>query len=134
MESYYYLIPPMGDEMGYTVNFSNLIFGSDYTENQLESVRLSPIPYNYLRSFHTEVLPENGKQLIVLNEAYEKGWTAFCGLVPCKAEHVTVNNWANGWVFEGKRDASGIKFIFLPELLEYLGLLILIPVAIFTFR
>ncbi|KKS26766.1 MAG: hypothetical protein UU86_C0032G0008, partial [candidate division WWE3 bacterium GW2011_GWC1_42_102] len=33
-----------------------------------------------------------------------------------------------------KRDASGIKFIFLPELLEYLGLLILIPVAIFTFR
>ena len=134
MTSYYYLIPPMGGEMGYTVNFSNLVFGTDYTENQLESVRLSPVPYNYLRSFHTEVLPVAGKQLVVLNEAYEKGWAAFCGLKPCNAKHVTVNNWANGWVFEGKSDASGIKFIFLPELLEYLGLLILIPTAIFIFK
>jgi len=134
MESNYYLIPPMGEEMGYTVNFSNLIFGSDYTENQLESVRLSPVPYNYLRSFHTGVLPEEGKQLVVLNEAFEKGWTAFCGIMPCNAKHITVNNWANGWVFEGKKDVSGIKFIFLPELLEYLGLLVLVPVSIYVFK
>ena len=134
MESYHYLIPPMGEEMGYTVNFSNLVFGSDYTENQLESVRLSPIPYNYLRSFHTGVLPDTGEQLVVLNEAYEKGWAAFCGLKPCNARHVTVNNWSNGWVFKAKIDSSGIKFIFLPELLEYLGLLILIPVALYVFR
>jgi len=134
MKSYHYLIPPMGEEMGYTVNFSNLVFGSDYTENQLESVRLSPVPYNYLRSFHTDVLPDPGEQLVVLNEAYENGWSAFCGIKLCNAKHVTVNNWANGWVFETKRDVSGIKFIFWPELLEYLGLLVLIPVAVYSLR
>jgi len=27
------------------------------------------------------------------------GWVAMCGVLPCKADHVKVNNWANGWIF-----------------------------------
>jgi len=37
-------------------------------------------------------------------------------------------------VFETKKEVSGIKFIFLPQLLEYLGLLVLIPVAIYAIK
>lgn len=133
MESHYYLIPPMGERTGYTVNFSNLIFGNDYTENQLESIRMYPVPYSYLHSFH--VLPESQKKnLVVLNEAYEKGWVALCGLTPCKAEHVTVNNWSNGWVLDTDKDTSAVKFVFWPELLEYLGLLALVPVSIYALK
>ncbi len=134
MQSYYYLIPSMGDEMGYTVNFSNLVFGSDYTENQLEAVRMTPIPHDYLRNYHTEVISEEGSKLLVLNEAYEKGWVAWCGIAPCKARHVTVNNWANGWIFDSGRGVSGVKFIFWPEVFEYVGLLILVPLGFYFFR
>jgi len=134
MQSYYYLIPPMGNEMGYTVNFSNLVFGNDYTENQLEVVRMTPMPYEYLRNYHTEVAPDTGAKLLVLNEAYEKGWVALCGVAPCKARHVSVNNWANGWVFDTAADISRVRFIFWPEILEYIGLLILPLLAFYFIR
>lgn len=131
MKSYYYLIPPMGEETGYTVNFSNLVFGSDYTENQVELVKMTPVPYEYLRNYHTQIPSNEGTKLVVLNEAYEKGWLAVCGVTPCKARHVRVNNWSNGWVFDSNTDTSRVKFIFWPEILEYVGFFMLVPLVVF---
>lgn len=134
MKSYFYLIPPMGEEMGYTVNFSNLVFGADSTINQLEKVYMSPVAYDYLRGLHSSAPRVTDKGLVVLNESYEGGWLALCGVLPCKAEHVMVNNWSNGWVFSEPPDLSKIKLVFWPELLEYAGALLLIPVVLFLFK
>lgn len=65
-----------------------------------------------------------GKRFVVSNDqAYDNGWVAWCGIKPCQAEHVLVNNWANGWVFDSTADTGTkkITIIFWPQVLEYLG-------------
>lgn len=125
MTAQYFLIPPMGEGRGYTVNFSNLVFGDSVSINDLEYVALTPFPYDLVRGIHRPL--QMGENLLVYNQAYEKGWTAFCGLLPCRAEHVVVNNWANGWVFDNPAvfpgEANQVKVVFWPQILEYLGLL-----------
>lgn len=62
---------------------------------------------------------------IYLNQSYDKGWLVLCNRELCKAKHVVVNNWANGWVFEGPMPKD-ITVIFWPQYLEYLGLVLLL--------
>ncbi len=68
-----------------------------------------------------------GERTLVLSQAFHKGWVAFAwdGFVPKEVgEHVLVNNWANGWVLNGRYEGvEEIKIVFLPQLLEYLGFL-----------
>ncbi len=104
----YFLVPPMGDGRGYTVNISNLTFGGSVSVNDLEYISLTPFPYNFVKNLHRELEQVKGnKQLLVFNQAFESGFVAFCGFRLCPAEHVMVNNWANGWVFEGTADEVG---------------------------
>lgn len=152
----YFLIPPMGKGRGYTVNFSNLVFGNSVSINDLEYVALVPFPYNLLKSVHKDISRVNthsdtpyspnsansslGGSLLVYNQSFESGWIAWCGLKPCKTKHVMVNNWANGWVFynpqEGKELMLGKNVIvfFWPQILEYFGFLVLIGWVFYTFR
>jgi hypothetical protein len=115
----YFLIPPMGDGTGYTVNASNLIFGTSVSINDLEYVALVPFPYNLVKSIHKPLATGTG--LLVYDQAFENGWVAFCGMVPCRANHVLVNNWANGWVFDDGVPVKSATVIFWPQILEYLG-------------
>jgi hypothetical protein len=123
-ETAYYMIPPMDNGRGYTVNLSNLVFGEGESVNDLKYIALTPIPYNFFRSIHQEPRSSAGENLYVLNEAYEVGWVAFCGYLPCRADHVMVNNWSNGWIFS-LEVPSNIRVLFLPQLLQYLGFALL---------
>ena len=68
-------------------------------------------------------------ELLLLNQGYDSGWIALCGLRPCPAKHVKVNNWANGWVFESqtsKTPVEKITLFFWPQILQYIGFLALL--------
>ncbi|MBP7785933.1 hypothetical protein KA062_01615 [Patescibacteria group bacterium] len=119
--SYFYLVPPLGDGVGYTVNISNYVFGNTNSTNELKYLSLIPLSYNTIKNIEvsSESLIEN-HQTFVLNEAYDPGWVAICGFGKCDAKHVKVNNWANGWVFENGIP-NHVNVIFWPQLLEYFG-------------
>ncbi len=139
-EKHYFLVPPMGEGRGYTLNVSNLVFGNTDSSNELRSISFSPVPYDYILGLY-DISPDelfiSGKDLVVYNQSFEKNWIALCGLRLCPAKHVKVNNWANGWVFEGASlegspDASSdgsfsafsmgkITIIFWPQILQYIG-------------
>lgn len=122
----YFLIPPMGNGYGFTVNVSSLVFGKSGSKNDLKSISMSPVPYNFIRSLNKGDEVKDGK-LLVYNQAYEKGWVALCGTFKlCSANHVIANGWANGWVLDPSEDLDKVKVAFWPELLEILGFGILI--------
>ncbi|HVZ66853.1 MAG TPA: hypothetical protein VG917_01195 [Patescibacteria group bacterium] len=81
--------------------------------------------------------------LIELFKAYNPGWKAYdmtnTGGIKSSLPflfnkeiktHVLVNNWANGWVLDGSKKSYNITIVYLPQYLEYIGLIML--VFIFT--
>ncbi len=136
---------------GYKLTIENTSIGDDRSVNSYDDIGVYPFPfdfvggirvvdeslvnsvalngivkptYNKLSNFIYKINVSNIKnqQIIVVNQAYEHGWIAFCGLGLCQAEHVLVNNWANGWVFNGSRPLPDVvTIIFWPQILEYLG-------------
>ncbi|MBU1132879.1 hypothetical protein KKG08_01255 [Patescibacteria group bacterium] len=128
MTSAFYMISPMGKGKGYTINLSNTVFGEETSINELEYISLVPISYDLITSLKSS-LPssENSEvqKLFVLNEAYDIGWLAFCGNNLCNARHVEVNNWSNGWVFDGDIP-DNVKIIFWPQYLQYFGYFLLV--------
>ena len=133
METYYYLVSPMGEGTGYTVNISNYVFGNTMSKNELEYVSLVPIPYRSVEKIKILEPSEGINDLLVLNEAYDKGWFTICGPLPCMADHVKVNNWSNGWVFKDVVK-NNVSFIYLPQILEWAGFVILSLIALFSFK
>lgn len=124
--THYFVVPPMGKGQGYTVNLSSLVFGDTDSENHLRSVSFTRLPYGVLNSAYIrdpEEFYEEKGSLLVYNESFEPGWLAFCGWKPCFANHVKVNGWANGWVFDSDVSAKDIAIVFWPNILEYLGFL-----------
>ena len=60
------------------------------------------------------------------SQAYDYGWTAMCGLLPCRnVNHVLVDSWANGWVFDEVRRTK-ITLLFVPQILQKLGFLLIL--------
>ena len=109
---------------GYTFNLNNLVFGDGTSINDLAYISLTPFPYDFLRTLHQEVPHASTEKMYVLNEAFENGWTAFCGFKVCTAKHIMVDNWSNGWVFKDGVVPSNIKIVFIPQFLQYLGFLV----------
>jgi len=71
----------------------------------------------------------DGPILLTLYQSFEKGWIASQG------KHVLVNNWANGWIIDNnsKKESQEIIIFFWPQLLEYLGFL-LIPITLILIK
>lgn len=91
-------------------------------------------------SFYQVTLgPSDGSQTLVLSQSFHQGWQAFKVEGPSIKrikDHVLVNNWANGWLLEAG-ESEKILLIFLPQLLEYLGFLLLLfscPTAYFLLK
>jgi len=129
LKSNYYLIPPFSKGVGYTLNISNMVFGNIVTTNELSYVSFTPVDYNFIKNIYIGDISTvtNKNNLFVYNEAFDPGWLAFCEGELCKAKHVKVNNWSNGWAFEGPIP-DNIKVVFWPQYLEYGGFaLLLIP-------
>lgn len=142
------LVPPANDGgVGYDIHLDNYAAGRVPSTNRIEDIEMSPFPYNFVTSlgfaptsFKTnitslklvslkEFLPNfyllsyinsaNSEGLIVLNKSYDRGWVMFGG------NHLIFDGWANGWLM--KANSKGYRLIvYLPQLLEFAGLLILI--------
>jgi hypothetical protein len=133
-DSAFYLLPPMGNGSGYTLNISNLVFGDGISINDLQYISLTPVPYMYMRTAHTPLAKNSHDKVFVLYEAFERGWVLFCGLKPCDAKHVMVNNWANGWIFEGGQIPDNVRVYFWPQVLQYVGFVLLVSLVFFYAR
>lgn len=82
-----------------------------------------------------EVTPSKTTTFITLSQGYNRGWLAYHlkkpttvnKLVPflfaTPLPHTKVNNWENGWTLSPNSEGEVI-IIYLPQLLEYAGLLI----------
>ncbi len=142
--SYLIQSPMTFDGIGYTFHFDNRSVGNNRSVNELGAVEVYPFPYKFLKNLFLTNLTE-GKSLeyldvsvshpnqslykvkpdkvgtIVLSQAYDKGWVAYQGGKIIK-DHFLVNNWENGW----KVDNTGeITIIYAPQLLQYLGFVLL---------
>jgi hypothetical protein len=118
--TYYFMVPPMGEGVGYTVNVSNYVFGDTMSKNELKYLSLIPISYDLIKNIEVSEPKKVVGNLYVLNEAFDPGWLALCGVWKCNADHVKVNNWANGWVFENNTPGT-VRVVFWPQILEYIG-------------
>lgn len=140
--------PTFPSEVELTITLSNASYNQYTSINDLESITL----YS-LGAMQTLPVPETGKSILIspkqishpisglyiislppgtstdiltLNQSFDTGWVAFDASHTELQGHVLVNNWANGWRLTG--DNRSVIIIFLPQLLEYLGfVLLLIP-------
>ncbi len=77
--------------------------------------------------------PQKTGQTIILSQSYDPGWIAFTQTplfpyIKPVGTHVLVNNWANGWVLDGKETQQTIYLFFWPQALVFIGI-ILLPLA-----
>ena len=145
---------------GYIFGFQNISFSETSTVNKLHSLEIYALPFDFIKkikfikrdslvnkpiysdfiktrknnySKFTILEGSSFYDTVVLNQAYDPGWVALCGLGKCDAQHVKVNNWANGWVFKNSVP-NNVKLIFWPQYLEFLGFLLLALLLVFSFR
>ncbi|MBU4210863.1 hypothetical protein KKC08_02895 [Patescibacteria group bacterium] len=81
--------------------------------------------------------PLTPQSTIVLNQSFDSGWIAFYfnGIKPVFLKnHILVNNWANGWNIDNIPQNANLYIFFWPQLLEFLGFALLIPVFIYIFK
>ena len=156
--SYFIQPPMEKDGLGYTLHFDNISIGKTKTINDLGKITINLIPFDFLASlklvppkqennnhskkafditnfevyhpnpsfYKVKIKNLNNTEpfLLTLSQSFEKGWIASQG------KHVLVNNWANGWLIDSPSEEKSQEIIifFWPQLLEYLGFL-LIPVS-----
>lgn len=169
MKTDYFIIPPYFNGQGYNLLLNNYSIGEVPTINRIRKIKIIPFPYNFFQSIRwrsekssgpqpadrlvkvsinqrlpflyrakiSSTLPDN--PLLVLDQAYEKNWKAFVNGQELK-NHLLVNNWANGWLIDGKRchpkgGVCNVTIIFWPQFLEFFGfgLMIITLIIIFLF-
>jgi hypothetical protein len=126
-KSYYVLPPGSPYGTGWSLHFDNVSIGQDKSVNDIGSIKIYPIPFDFLKRLRFASSASAGdfnKELLVYSQSYDPGWVAFVGRKKIK-EHVLVNNWANGWLIEpGQKEK--VKIIYWPQYLEYLGFLLVL--------
>jgi hypothetical protein len=140
-----FIVPALDDHgAGYTLNWNNFTIHGRTTINEIQSVKLfetahivstiteksatSSAAYTIYRAlpiFYTVRVSSNiaDTAVLTLNQSFENGWVAWGA-----GKHVLVNNWANGWVLPATSKATTIYIFFWPQILEWVGLL-MIPVV-----
>lgn len=158
----YFILPPLEKSgLSYTLHFDNVAAGDRETINDLENITITPIPFNYLTSTYFEngknitksyntsykikhpnpatyVLDLEGQvkdNTLVLSQSFDKGWMALSftkKAVDYLGDHQFINNWANGWRIE-KDGNQKILIFYLPQILEFLGFLLILIFTIYLF-
>ena len=149
------------DGLGYILHFDNISIGRTKAVNDLGKITVNLIPFDFLASlklvppeqennnhskeafditnfevyhpnpsfYRIKIKNLNNTEpiLLTLSQSFEKGWQASQG------KHVLVNNWANGWLIDNpsEEESQEIIIFFWPQILEYLGIL-LIPITLLT--
>lgn len=118
----------------------------------------SPLSFSHPNpSFYSFTLPQTSHTMLILSQAYDTGWKAYAiDHIPSPIDylfpflfgveeknHVKINNWENGWNFQGSEinnsqssivnNKSSIILVYLPQYLEYVGFGILGGYTIFLF-
>lgn len=137
-----YLLIPSGkfDGVGYNLNFNNVSIGSDETINDLQSVEVYPIPYEFLSNLviANPNLTSPLNNFFVFHQSFDPGWRAFVfsdtptffdktfPFVRGKqlSGHVIFNNWENAWDTNSVSTANVVT-TFIPQYIEYAGLIVL---------
>jgi hypothetical protein len=150
----HFLIPSYSDGgAGYKLTIENTSMGGEKAVNVYDDIGVYPFPYDFASEIEVSSMSGTtsgsplltptfnrvsnfiysannieikGRSTVVLDQAFENGWVEWCGLRPCSAEHVVVNNWANGWVFDQEKPAGSVVIFFWPQVLEYAGFIALI--------
>lgn len=154
----YFLLPPTGEDIGYTLSIDNISYGNYESINDLKNVTVIPFPYNFLSKVYysdsqkssiksqidtisfsdtrfkwNALIPaQNKESVIALYQSYHPGWIAFQN--GSLLQHVLVNNWANGWILREDSSKSSVFIIFWPQYLEYFGLILILISFIALYR
>lgn len=133
-----FLLPPMSknaDGSGYDLNINNLGVKGIPSINDISSVSIVPFPYNWLSNIKSKNPGSNSEKIFVLSSSYEAGFRAYEGNLFGKElkNHVLVNGWANGWSLDDK-ETETIYIVYWPQVLEYLGFVVLLIVPIYLLR
>ena len=131
---------------------TSLVLKPTNFENQSKTYRLKvvhPNPSLYwipLNQFDKHL--DQSSLTIALSQAYHQGWQAYVTknnipnlLAPIFGKkinrHLLLNNWQNGWLIDNDQinevNQKKIVIIFLPQILPYLGLIILFLFLVFLF-
>ncbi|MDD4937978.1 MAG: hypothetical protein PHX34_03085 [Candidatus Shapirobacteria bacterium] len=165
----FFIIPSnIPDEIEYNFNFESKSFNKKTTINDINSLQLYLIPYNYFNNlkliapqiselqnnlnyqpkdvkhpnetFYKINLPiKTENKLIILYQSYSPEWLAFSKtnkfpfISPLK-NHTTINNWGNAWELPNNIDPSTVYILFWPQILEFLGLGLIISSLIWVFK
>lgn len=154
-QSYYLIPPRYSDAKGNKITVKNESYSNTNSINDFSKINIWHFPYKYLKSikifsqqtkqncdqvkilkvrhvnsfwYSTNLLNAKcSNQFIVLSQAYHPGWI---GLSKTNSgwqalPHVKVNNWANGWDLSSLDGENTIYLIFWPQILEFIGLVML---------
>lgn len=157
--TYNFLVPPMDEFDNYTLSINALSYGSFPSISQIDSFSVYSIdssifypsssipnqnfPLNFQNifpnnSFIKVTLPStnNSHQYLTLYQSYDSAWLAFyfdsygrLQLLP----HYLLNNWANAWDMSSLQNQT-IYILFWPQLLEFLGFILLLIPLIFCLK
>ena len=113
-----------------TILFNNPTYNSSPSINDIKDISIYQIPYEDI--IKTKIISppiDQNKSYFVYHQAYHQGWLAFYfdGLKPIFLKnHVLVNNWENGWLLPitNYQLQNNIHVIFWPQILEYLGFIL----------
>lgn len=133
--------------IGYSIIFNNISIGKNESINDLKQVNVYPIPYELISSIKLSLEDNLNTNIITNDAAYDDAWAAY--IVPEEnfinkalpfingqkiEKHVKLNGWANGWDVDSSKfkvQNSKLVIVFMPQYLEYLGLILAgIPIAI----
>lgn len=152
-----FLLPPMKNGNGFDININNFGIKGTPSVNHLKSIQVTPFDYSLLaKAEDVQIKSKDSSEVLVLPQSYDNGWKAYkIELKGQKSkiksflvyafpflfgkelkEHVLVNNWANGWILDNSLDANSYTLViaFLPQYLEYAGLILLIGGVIFLLK
>jgi hypothetical protein len=158
----WFLIPKMENfsfDLGLTILFDNPSFNKIDSINDIKNPEIYPYQTNislienyqppvnnYLESksnifFYKTKLNPNNDSYLVLPQSFHQGWLTFYfnGFKPVfLKDHVLINNWANGWNISNLNNQSSnvltLYIIFWPQILEFIGFILLIPTFIWIFK
>ncbi len=145
-----FILPPQ-DPFGqaYSLHFDNASIGNQIATNQLNSVDMYTLPYNFLTNLvlqsanHTQsnstsnvitdvnhpnpsiysiTTSSTSSFILALSQSYDKGWVAYMNGQKINT-HLELNNWENGWLISpnDKQNSQTITLIYIPQYLEYAG-------------
>lgn len=142
----FYLPPLAPDGLGYTVYFSSdaivgesindivsvVFYEIDYKEPATAAPPTAlPVGVSHPNPAWYRVTIPKEARAVILSQAYNPNWIAFSeGKIMNK--HSIVNNWANGWEVSG--DEKEVYIIFWPQLLQYVGFVMLGVLFLFLYK